>query len=154
MEKVNVPTNAGRLIHAVARIGYDTEVALCDLIDNCIDAEASRIWVDLKKDEHEQEGQSDTIAAYQISDDGTGMDRDTLVGAFTLGTSREYRSGSLGKFGLGLKSAGLSLGSEITILTQKKGCDPLCARLSMFEVEQSGKYEVDLGEIPEPLLPV
>ena len=154
MEKVNVPTNAGRLIHAVARIGYDTEVALCDLIDNCIDADASRVRVDLRKDEHEQEGHSDTIAAYQISDDGIGMDRDTLVGAFTLGTSREYRSGSLGKFGLGLKSAGLSLGSEITILTQKRGCDPLCARLSMFEVEQSGKYEVDLGEIPEPLLPV
>ena len=154
MKKVSVPTNAGRLIHAVARIGYDTEVALCDLIDNCIDADATSIRVDLKKDEHEQEGQSDTIAAYQISDDGIGMDRDTLIGAFTLGTSREYRSGSLGKFGLGLKSAGLSLGSEITILTQSEGSDPLCARLSMLDVEQSGKYEVDLGDIPDALLPV
>lgn len=154
MKKVGVPTNAGRLIHAVARIGYDTEVALCDLIDNCIDADATSVRVGLRRDEHEQEGQSDTIAAYQISDDGIGMDEETLLGAFTLGTPREYRPGSLGKFGLGLKSAGLSLGSEITILTQKEGCVPLCARLSMFEVEQSGKYEVDLGEIPETLLPV
>lgn len=153
MKKVEVPTNAGRLIHAVARIGYDTEVAICDLIDNCIDANAAWIRVALKKDEHEQEGQSDTISEYQISDNGIGMDRDTLVGAFTLGTDRDYRPGSLGKFGLGLKSAGLSLGSEITILTQTRGSEPLCARLSMLEVEQSGKYEVDLGDIPETLLP-
>lgn len=108
----------------------------------------------VRKDEHEQEGHSDTVASYQISDNGVGMDRETLVGAFTLGTSRDYRSGSLGKFGLGLKSAGLSLGNEITILTQMTGCDPLCARLSMLEVEQSGKYEVDLGDIPEALLPI
>lgn len=154
MEKVSVPTNAGRLIHAVARIGYDTEVAICDLIDNCIDADATWIRIDLKKNEHEQERQSDAIVAYQITDNGIGMDRETLVGAFTLGTSREYRSGSLGKFGLGLKSAGLSLGNEITIITQKSGCDPLCAKLSMLEVEQSGKYEVDLGAIPETLLPI
>ena len=154
MVKVPVPTNPGRLIHAVARIGYDPEVAICDLVDNCIDADATHVRVDLEKSEHEQEGRSDTIGSYLISDNGIGMNRDTLVEAFTLGTDREYRPGSLGKFGLGLKSAGLSLGSQITILTRMEGCDPLCAKLSMFDVEQSGKYEVDLGDIPEELLPV
>ena len=152
MEKVSVPTNPGRLINAVARIGYDPEVAVCDLIDNCIDADATSITVKLRK--NEREGQSDIIESYMIADNGIGMDRDTLIGAFTLGTDRDYRPGSLGKFGIGLKSAGLSLGNEITILTQKVDLEPICARLSMSDVEQSGKYEVELGEVPDDLLTI
>ena len=43
MERVPVPIAPGRLINAVARIGYDPEVALTDLIDNSIDAESQNI---------------------------------------------------------------------------------------------------------------
>ena len=149
MEKVEVPTNAGKLINAVARIGYDPEVAICDLIDNCIDADATSIDVKLKK--NGQEGQSDIISSYVITDNGVGMDSDTLIGAFTLGTDREYRPRSLGKFGIGLKSAGLSLGNEITIITRAADSEPICARLSMSDVEQSGRYEIDLGEVPDEM---
>lgn len=150
MEKVDVPANPGRLINAIANIGYDPEVAICDLIDNCIDAKAKKISVEIEKGGQEDEGQSDAIRSYTITDDGIGMDRDTLIGAFTLGTKRDYPHGSLGKFGLGLKSAGLSLGGEIVILTKKTGADPLCAKLSIADIEQSesGKYEIDLGDIP------
>ena len=146
MEKISVPSKPGRLIRAVANIGYAPEVALCDLVDNCIDADARRVEIALKKDE---DSESDRIGSYVIADDGCGMDRETLVGAFTLGTDKEYQPGSLGKFGIGLKSAGLSLGDEIVILTQMKGQSPLYARLSMPEVERTGEYQIDLGEIPE-----
>ena len=145
MERVSVPSNPGRLIRAVANIGYAPEVALCDLVDNCIDAKADQIRVSLQK----EQGDSDRIEAYVIADNGCGMDKDTLVGAFTLGTDKAYPPGSLGKFGIGLKSAGLSLGDEITILTQQTGKDPLYARLSMTEVESTGDYTIDLGPIPD-----
>ena len=145
MEKIDVPSKPGRLIRAVANIGYAPEVALCDLVDNCIDANACQIQISLQKDDNG----SDRIESYVISDDGCGMDRDTLIGAFTLGTDRDYPVGSLGKFGIGLKSAGLSLGDEITILTQKKGESPLFARLCMPEVERTGDYKIELGAIPE-----
>lgn len=145
VEKVTVHSNPGRLIRAVANIGYAPEVALCDLIDNCIDAEADQISVTLQK----EEGDTDRIDSYVIADNGCGMDRDALIGAFTLGTVKAYPPGSLGKFGIGLKSAGLSLGDEITILTQQMGKDPLYARLSMPEVESTGDYQIDLGRIPE-----
>ena len=146
MEKIKVPSKPGRLIRAVANIGYAPEVALCDLVDNCIDANANRIGITLQRDE---QGGSDRIESYIIADNGHGMDRDTLVGAFTLGTERVYTPGSLGKFGIGLKSAGLSLGDEITILTQRKGDAPLFARLSMPEVESTGDYLIDFGSIPD-----
>ena len=151
MKKVDVPTKPGRLINAVANMGYDPEVALCDLIDNCIDAQASNIDVVLEKESQEEEGLPATIGAYIIADDGIGMDEQTLIGAFTLGTERDYPSGSLGKFGLGLKSAGLSLGREIILLTAQENQSPLCAQMSIEEVEQSGEYQIDLGPIPDHL---
>ena len=152
MKKVNVPANPGRLIGAIANIGYDPEVALCDLIDNSVDADATTISVTLERVSQETEGLSDTIGAYVIADNGIGMNEDTLIDAFTLGTEREYPSGSLGKFGLGLKSAGLALGNEIIILTAQDERDPLCARLSIPDVERSGKYEIDLGSIPSDFI--
>ena len=147
MEKITVPSKPGRLIRAVANIGYAPEVALCDLVDNSIDAGANHINIFLKKTE---QGSSDRIESYVIADNGCGMDRDTLIDAFTLGTDKAYTPGSLGKFGIGLKSAGLSLGDEITILTKAKDGQPLFARLSMPEVESTGDYNIDLGAIPDP----
>ena len=154
MKKVDVPANPGRLIHAVANIGYDPEVALCDLMDNSIDAKANAINVTIKREVHEDDGRSDSISSYSIADDGIGMDEDTLVNAFTLGTKRDYPGGSLGKFGLGLKSAGLSLGNELVILTKSEGTPPLCARFSIAEIERTGDYTIELGDIPDELAPL
>ena len=43
MRKTEVPAAPGRLINALARIGYDTEVALCDLIDTRSTLEVARL---------------------------------------------------------------------------------------------------------------
>lgn len=150
MERVSVPAAPGRLISAVARIGYDTEVALCDLLDNSIDAGSHAISVTLSAKYDPEEGEIDTIAEYVIADDGSGMDRDTLIEAFTLGSRRPYPLHSLGKFGLGLKSAGLSLGNRIAVLSKTASMPaPLCAILSLRHVQESGQYEIDLGEMPD-----
>ena len=148
MDTVAVPVNPGRLINAVANIGYDPEVALCDLLDNCLDAGATTIRVTLGKNTHEDEGETDTIRDYTIVDDGCGMDRDALVNAFTLGADHPRPPRSLGKFGLGLKSAGLALGREIVMITRADGGPTLCAKLSLSDVEDSGRYEIELGDVP------
>src|SRR5258708_6991374 len=123
MEKVAVKAAPGRLIVAVANIGYDPEVAICDIMDNSVDAGATWIRLQLDPLMQETEGETDTINTYIIADNGSGMDQDTLIEAFTLGSEREYSPHSLGKFGIGLKSAGLSLGNEIVVMTQKAGKD-------------------------------
>lgn len=153
MEKVSVPIVPGRLINALARIGYDPEVAICDLMDNSVDAEARTIRVELIQETLEEEGAPDTIHQYAIADDGSGMNDKTLINAFTLGTEREYPPHSLGKFGLGLKSAGLSLGNQIAIVTKTSElATPICAVLTMSDIEESGKYEIDFGDPPDELL--
>ncbi len=148
MEKVTVPASAGRLINAVANMGYDPEVALCDLIDNSIDANAHNIKIHLTTQKPEK-GRKEVISRCLIADDGNGMDRETLINAFTLGSQRSYPKHALGKFGIGLKSASLSLSSKIIMLTKTKNADkPLCAVLSRQDIESSGKYEIDLGDDP------
>ncbi len=149
MDRVAVHTEPGRLINAIASIGYDPEVALCDLIDNSIDAESQSINVTLVPEYHEQEGETDTILRYIISDDGFGMNRDGLLKAFTLGGQRDYPTNSLGKFGIGLKSAGLALGDKIVLISKTSDMtSPICAILSIEYVQSTGKYEVEIGDIP------
>lgn len=150
MEKVKVHASPGRLINAVANMGYDHEVAICDLIDNSIDANATTVNVYLASKRNEG-GKKDTIYQYIIADDGCGMDRDTIINAFILGSIRQYPQHALGKFGIGLKSAGLSLGSRIVVVTKIENMDaPLCGILSRKEIEHSGEYTIDLGDAPAP----
>lgn len=147
MEKIQVPPSPARLLQAVSSIGYDPEVALCDLMDNSVGAGAKEIMVWLEQ-EVDTEGEADGIHRYLIADDGAGMDRDGLISAFTLGTNRDYPKGALGKFGMGLKSAGLSLGDRITLVSKTKKTPLLAAILSKREVEDSKDYTISLGEPP------
>ena len=50
MEPIELKIDAGRLLFGLSRIGYTTSLALCDIIDNSIRAEATNISVVLKKE--------------------------------------------------------------------------------------------------------
>jgi len=152
MKKVEVKAAPGRLINAIANMGYDVEVALCDLIDNSIDAKADNIKVYLL-DKSSETGRKNTIYRYLIADDGIGMSEDALINAFTLGSIRNYPEHALGKFGIGLKSASLSLANKIIVITKtQKSESPLCGILSREDIEASGKYEIDFGDPPTEYL--
>src|SRR5579872_6905872 len=91
------------LIESLRAVGYDLPTAIADLIDNSISAQAKHVWVDFHWD-----GENSRIA---ISDDGFGMDADTLVAALRIGSRNplEMRAPTdLGRFGLGLKTASFS----------------------------------------------
>lgn len=142
-----VPANAGKLLGAIASIGYDVEVALCDLIDNSFDAGAKNIKLIINELIEDNES-TDSVGRYVIADDGTGMNESALINAFTLGSDRNYGSHSLGKFGLGLKSAGLSLGDKLTIITKSAESENIImAQLSIRDVEEQGKYIISIGNV-------
>lgn len=108
----NAP-NAGLLVQALQHLGYDNYVAVCDIIDNCIDAEATRIEVEV--------GSTDGSLHIMIADNGTGMDKKTLDQALRLGSDCPHLNLSdLGKYGMGLSTAGMSLANRTTVLTRCK----------------------------------
>lgn len=96
----NTP-NAGKFITSLRKVGYDNYSALMDIIDNSVDAAATVIEVAVYQKNKEVE--------FLIVDNGTGMEPETLNQALRLGSETEKTSGSLGKFGMGLSTASLSL---------------------------------------------
>lgn len=107
---VEVIPSARRLIRSLRDLGYDFKLAVADIIDNSIAANASSIAIDMKFD-----GKNSWL---RIADNGTGMSGTTITEAMRFGTEREYEDDELGKFGLGLKTASLSQCSRLTVASR------------------------------------
>jgi hypothetical protein len=91
-------------------IGYELPAAVADLVDNSIDADATRVDITVAF-----EGENSWI---RIADDGTGMPASQMNEALRYGTDRDYDEADLGKFGLGLKTASLSQCRCLTVATR------------------------------------
>ena len=93
---------------------YDLALALADIIDNSISANARNIYIEASFDADE----------IRISDDGFGMNSDELRVAMRIGSKnpKDKRSDEdLGRFGLGLKTASFSQADKLKVLTNKDG---------------------------------
>src|SRR5438552_1728694 len=105
------PPHARRTMEALRELGYDSYASILDIIDNCIDAHAAKIDIEIG----EQKG--DIVIT--IDDDGTGMDEETLSEALRLGSDTEREPGDLGKFGMGLVTASIGLSQQVEVLTKE-----------------------------------
>ena len=104
------------LVESLRAFGYSPETAVADLIDNSISADAQVIDV-----RFHWNGAESTVT---ISDDGRGMDEQTLLNAMRAGSRNplETRDDSdLGRFGLGLKTSSFSQARELTVRSRKRG---------------------------------
>src|SRR4051794_26093582 len=111
----DVPPDPGALIESMRAFGYSLPTAIADLIDNSISAQASSIDV-----EFEWDGPESTIA---VVDDGCGMDEGALIEAMRLGSRspvEQRAEADLGRFGLGLKSAGWSQARSLTVISKSE----------------------------------
>ena len=98
---VNHPDPA-RLIYGLRDTGYDFYTAAADVIDNAIAANATEVNVYV-------ELQPDGRKFVYFGDNGAGMDAAGIHGAMRYGAARRPNAKSLGKFGLGLKTASSSI---------------------------------------------
>jgi hypothetical protein len=114
-----LPPNFSKLDIALRSIGYSFEVAVADIIDNAIDAEAKHILVRFVIT---RDAPLDVV----IHDDGHGMTEATLREAMRFGSDVTEQLDRLGKFGLGLKLASLSQARELRAYSLKSG--KLCGR--------------------------
>lgn len=135
MKKVNVVPNAS-MLNSLRDVGYNEVDAISDIIDNSLDAGAKNIKIDVIG--------KDKVMAITIKDDGIGMDISTLKQALTLGSNVTRNTGSLGHYGLGLKTAAISIGKEFSVLTRKskeKAC------LGIFDIGSmiaTNSYDIEL----------
>lgn len=105
--------SAARLVESLRDTGYSREAAFADIIDNAIAANATKITIELQY----LFGEFRVI----ITDNGDGMSEDELKNAMRYGSEKRANPKSLGKFGMGLKTASTAFCRRLVVLTQKDG---------------------------------
>lgn len=98
------------------------ETAIADLVDNCLDAGATRICIRLLTHD-------DRLIQVEVVDNGQGMDAGEADKAMTLGHQREYSASDLGHFGIGLKAASFGHCNVLTVWSSKNGAIPVGRRI-------------------------
>jgi Histidine kinase-, DNA gyrase B-, and HSP90-like ATPase len=116
-ELINNP-DAARLIFGLRDTGYNVRTAAADIIDNSIAAKADAINVEIVLHE-------DGRKLVYFGDNGTGMDAEGVYRAMRYGAPERENPESLGKFGLGLKTASSSVCLKFTLISRKAATDPL-----------------------------
>lgn len=107
-EKVSIVPDTS-LLPKLGKSGYSTAQAIAELVDNSIDAVDSnksvgQVYVTVQK------------SFIKVFDNGSGMNKEELTNSLKLAKSN--KQSKLGRFGLGLKTASLSLGSRFNIITK------------------------------------
>ena len=143
--------NPSRLLFGLANIGYKPYAAIEDIIDNAVSAaRAANIKVKIDIFEGKTFTEKSNIERITVLDDGTGMDDEVIRKALDIGSEVNYEEMSLSKYGFGLKSAGLSLGQKITVVskTQYSGFSN-CLILDANYIRDKEEYGVLIGEVGE-----
>ncbi len=113
-ERINI-TPDKTLYSKLGQTGYSVSEAISEFVDNSIDARIDGkvvrvvIEINLKK------------KRIIIEDDGVGMNKNEAIQSIKLASSQKKEK--LGHFGLGLKTAAMSLGKKFTIETKQKERD-------------------------------
>lgn len=120
---INNPPHPSALLGAMRSIGYTPPTAIADLVDNSISAGATRISLLVEP------SRDHTHSGYVVvEDDGSGMEYDALAKAMRWGgdgPTAPRNPSDLGRFGLGLKTASLSMGQILTVATRSTAGQPL-----------------------------
>jgi hypothetical protein len=126
-------------------LGYNVKSATADIMDNSIDAGATEIQIEASG----KKNQRDPVSEISIFDNGCGMTGEQLNEALTLGTESDKSVSSLGCFGMGLKTAGTSLGRCITVITRCEGGETVCRVYDLDVNQVEGKFVVEDREPTE-----
>ena len=121
-----VQPDVTRMIEGLRDTGYEFVTAVADLIDNSIAAGASIIHISVDMD---FEGQI-TLA---ISDNGYGMNYQELLDAMQYGSPPRPDRRSLGKFGMGLKTASTAFCRRLSVISRTK--EERTARKATWDID-------------------
>lgn len=127
-----------RITESLRDTGYVLNTAVADIVDNSISAEATLIHVELVQDPTGK-------VRFSIADNGEGMDTDGLVNALRYGSDHRDDPASLGKFGLGLKTASTAFARRIRVTSRRGPGDPSVGIWDLDRVAEIG-WNVEVSD--------
>jgi hypothetical protein len=134
--------NPAALMESMREIGYSTDSAIADLIDNSITAKCKEINV--------RYNWSKGKPWIAVIDDGIGMNSSELLSAMHIGSINPLDArdkDDLGRFGLGLKTASLSQSRKFTVLSKKNKVTSIAQwDLDSLDISKNNKWSIILLE--------
>lgn len=128
--------------------GFDLSAAVGEPVDNSWEAGGSIIRIQTVEDS------DGSVTNIGIADNGSGIPIDILPNVLSVGYSSRYNSRTgLGRFGMGLKLAGLSQGRRAEVYTQPRGESTVYRTLmdldDVRDHKQHDLFVEDVGAWPE-----
>lgn len=141
---IPVAPDPAALVESLRAFGYSLPAAVADLVDNSVSAAASTVDVEIH-----WAGEDSWIG---VLDDGTGMGEEELTNAMRLGSTspREARApDDLGRFGLGLKTAGFSQGRRLTVASKLQNQSRRARQWDLDFITEQGAWSLLTAAPPE-----
>lgn len=140
IEEIELPPDPERVIVGLRDTGYELNTAVADIVDNSIAANASAIQLWLAAD---MKGNIRLL----IVDNGDGMDRQGLLNAMQYGSKARPSRASLGKYGLGLKTASTAFCKRLSVISRPNGTTPaMMATWDLYHVAKVNKWSLLLSD--------
>jgi hypothetical protein len=136
VEEFELPPDPERVIVGLRDTGYEFETAVADIVDNSIAANASQVDLWLGADHRGN-------VRLSIVDNGDGMDRNALINAMQYGSKARPSAASLGKYGLGLKTASTAFCKRLSVISRPDSATPpLMATWDLMHVAKAKKWSL------------
>lgn len=140
VEEIELPPDPERVIVGLRDTGYEFNTAVADIVDNSIAANATKVQLWLVADMRGN-------IRLMIADNGDGMDRQGLINAMQYGSKARSGAASLGKYGLGLKTASTAFCKKLSVISRPDGkSSPLMATWDLYHVAKVNKWALLLSE--------
>lgn len=136
-EHIDLSPNPKSHIKTLARIGYNLNSAISDIIDNSVTAESNNIYTEIDI--------IDEKAVLIILDDGYGMTPETLIDSMRIGCKdpADIRNEfDLGRFGSGMKMASFSQARKLTVISKNSSSKPQSATWDLDLVEHENAWKL------------
>lgn len=137
VRREHLPPDGGLVKSLGAHHSFESAVA--DLVDNSLDAGASKVSVVLLTSRSR-------LAHFELHDNGQGLDEEGIKKAMMVGHRREYIETDLGYFGIGLKAASFAHCDVLTALSLRNGCSPVGRRIRRTDFSKDFTCEVLTSE--------
>jgi hypothetical protein len=143
VETIEAIPDPGRTMEGLRDTGYDFKTAIADLVDNSIAAGADNVDIRINMDFRGD-------VRVSIADDGEGMDREGLKLAMQYGSPKRSDPASLGKYGLGLKTASTAFCKRLSVISRDDGSEPaVMATWDLDAVIEAKKWILHVSDEPD-----
>lgn len=134
----------GQALQSLRDSGHSLPTALGEPIDNALEAKANLIQIHLEQAINKANKKHVHMIA--VSDDGTGMDVETLHRYPVIGFSTRYmQTNTIGKYGVGAKLAALNFGRRIDVWSRIAASSPWLH--VYFDLDEALSLETDGGQV-------